>query len=201
MKIPRLPKMPQVGKFMGVVTANKTVLIAIAVGAMIAVPATLYVREAQKNKQTLEREPTSQETLNQSTTGQPLIASTTSTVPSNTSSKPTTNTYKSPTCTDTAIPYKTIYEENELTYIGETRASGGVDGIAHTCSDGKHNYTLPPFNKTVYVGTRIQVSTLPEPEAPWGATPEEIRADKIYACIRYVKSISNSSAYLQCYNI
>lgn len=51
MKLPKLPKLPKLGKVTGLVTANKTAILAVAVGAMVAVPTTLYIAERQKNSE------------------------------------------------------------------------------------------------------------------------------------------------------
>lgn len=68
--------------------------------------------------------------------------------------------YVASVCTKTVIPHETEYIEVDYLYVGETREySSGWDGYKETCTADSTgykpaDYTSPPYNKKVYVGTK-----------------------------------------------
>ena len=122
-KLHKLPKVPQMGRVAGFVKANKTAIVALSMGVIVAVPTTLYVVEKQKNneqptqiaEQTKDTTQTNQNTGEQSAeTQQPSSPGGNTTTPTtkkstqsntNTSSSVQTPTQSTPT---PATPAKTV---------------------------------------------------------------------------------------------
>ena len=141
MKLPKLhkvPKVPQMGRVAGFVKANKTAIVALSMGVIVAVPTTLYVVEKQKNneqptqiaEQTKDTTQTNQNTGEQSTeTQQPSSPGGNTTTPTtkkstqsntNTSSSVQTPTQSTPT---PATPTKTIIRSWTPYLISQSPAS------------------------------------------------------------------------------
>lgn len=72
--------------------------------------------------------------------------------------------YVASVCTKTVIPYETEYIEVDYLYVGETQEYSGWDGYKETCTADSTgykpaDYTSPPYNKKVYVGTKQKQSS------------------------------------------
>lgn len=104
--------------------------------------------------------------------------------------------YVASVCTKITIPYQTNYEYVTWLYVGETQSYGGTDGYTNTCTTDSSGYkpidfTIQPYNKTVYAGTTAA--------PPTQAQIDAARAEKIASCIRYLGSKGASGA--ACYQI
>lgn len=72
-------------------------------------------------------------------------------------------TYVPPSCSIIDIPYKTVYQDADWLYIGETQDGYGVNGFKYVCSDGSYNSSYAPINKIVYRGTKVRETYTPAP--------------------------------------
>jgi hypothetical protein len=102
---------------------------------------------------------TSEETNKQNTTTQPTVQTNQS-----------TNTQANGGCEKTnIIPYSTTYENVGYLYPEQGYSSGGVDGYTFVCIVKGKVYSsnvFPPYNKTVYVGTKVRTTTTTTPYTP-----------------------------------
>lgn len=92
--------------------------------------------------------------------GTPYTPSATAT-PAPKAPTPVYKPYVAPVCTKTPIPYKTTTTEVSYLYVGETQSYGGTDGYTETCTADSTGYkppdfTIPPYDKTTYVGTKVR---------------------------------------------
>ena len=98
-------------------------------------------------------------------------------------------------CTKTVLHYNTVYKDASYMDAGQTSSSGGQDGYTSTCTTDSNGYkpsdsTLPPYDKTVYTGTRQpQSQSTPQPS---GSTYTPVNAQQ------YCNQYGNSSAYDLC---
>lgn len=80
--------------------------------------------------------------------------------PQNSPAQPAPKPYVASVCTKTPIPHQIRYEDVSYLYVGETRDyGGGMDGYTETCTADSYgykppDYTLKPYDKTIYRGTK-----------------------------------------------
>lgn len=78
--------------------------------------------------------------------------------------------YVASVCTKTTIPYTTEYVNDPSMYEGSTYESGmGWDGYKETCTTDSNgykpaDYTSPPYNKKIYIGTKPKPVPTPQPK-------------------------------------
>jgi hypothetical protein len=91
-------------------------------------------------------------------------------------------------CTQQAIPYKTIYEDAPTLQKGQTRTSGGYDGLIIHCPATGKSINQPPVDKVISVG-----SYMPQT----GPAQQELQARKdaeIAACLRNAQNTLGNAA-------
>ena len=106
----------------------------------------------------------------------------------NGNSNATRPTYVPPSCSVVDIPYKTVYQDVDWLYVGETQEGYGVNGFRYSCSDGSYDSTYAASDKIIYRGTAQRPSS---PPTGGGSTPSQDYAAKQKCDSDY------SSAYAQ----
>jgi hypothetical protein len=144
----------------------------------------------------------SKQALSTSPTAPPAIA------PSNVSSSSTFV----PKCTKRTVPYQTKYENVTWLDKGQTQSFGGTDGWQQICSTPNNGapsiVTIPPINKTVWVGTREPYkytsptpSPSPQPSQPRYSYSEASNLARSNCQAQLGQyGAADSSAMQQCYN-
>jgi len=151
-----------------------------------------HSKEHTSNQLTKPNSSSLTSTLGSTTTKSPVTtpASQTNSQQSNSTRKP----YSAPVCTDTPIPYKTIYLSDPNRNVGDTYTSPGRDGYVKHCTPDSNGIWLPdwtvqPFNATIYVGAK----PVSQP-----ATPLYTQAQALSIAQNNCAPYSNTSAYQPC---
>lgn len=111
--------------------------------------------------------------------------------------------YVASVCTFSVIPYQTEYEYVSFLDTGQTQVGlSGYNGTKKTCTPDSNGlklgeYTSPPFNRVVYIGTRVP--TQPTPIGPTYTYGQALSlAQQNCSVILGNLGAGNSSAMSQC---
>lgn len=101
--------------------------------------------------------------------------------------------YTASKCSKTVIPYQTEYINDPDMYVGTTFESGmGWDGYKETCTADSNgykptDYTSPPYNKKIYIGTKPKPATTPS-TPNYSVCNQFVGTGAYEACIRAINS-------------
>ncbi len=126
-----------------------------------------------------------------------------------TSTTQTAKTTPRPGCTNTTLPYKTVYKTNSVLPVGQTQTIPGVAGIKTECpAHPEFNVTFQPLDAIVYTGTYVApiytaAAPIPGPSVAEKAALAAQRGERINSCLAIIRSHGGGggSAEQQCYSI